>query len=60
MLLFGDGSKEMNAIIGIVGLVVFYIVISFAFAKITQQGFRAIEGQMAPPSIGDDAPPYVL
>ena len=51
--LFGERSKEMNAVIGIVGLVVFYIVISFAFAKITQQGFRAIEGQMTPPSSGD-------
>ena len=35
----------MNPTIGIAGLVVFYIVISFAFAKITQHGFRTMEGQ---------------
>ena len=41
-LLFGSRLRSMNAIIGIVGLVVFYVVISLAFAKITQRGFRMI------------------
>jgi hypothetical protein len=41
-LLFGNRLRGTNAIIGIVGLVVFYVVISLAFAKITQRGFRMI------------------
>ena len=58
--LFGPRAKQMNPTIGIAGLVVFYIVISFAFAKITQHGFRTMEGQMAAPSSGDATPPCAL
>ena len=41
-LLFGSRSRGINVVVGIAGLAVFYAVISFAFAKITQRGFRAI------------------
>jgi hypothetical protein len=57
---FGGRAKEMNPIIANVGLVVFYIVILFAFVKITQNGFRAIESQMAPQSTADATSPEGL
>jgi len=40
--LFYSPLRDINASIGIVGIVFFYVVISLAFAKITQRGFRMI------------------
>ncbi len=41
--LLREPSGEGNPILAIAGLVVFYLVISFAFAKITQKGFATME-----------------
>jgi len=40
-----EPAQEINSIFAILGLVVFYVVISLAFAKITQRGFAAMEGK---------------
>ena len=37
--------QKINPIAGIIGLLVFYAVICFAFARITQQGFLQMESQ---------------
>jgi hypothetical protein len=55
LLFHGERAKELNVAVGIVALVVFYIVITFAFARITQRGFQEIERQMAPQRSGDGA-----
>jgi hypothetical protein len=42
---FADPEKAVNPIVGTLGLIAFYIVITLAFARITQQGFAAMERQ---------------
>lgn len=43
--LFAEPERAVNAIVGTLGLIAFYIAITLAFARITQQSFVAMEWQ---------------